>query len=448
MAILFVRSLAAGTGSGVDWTNAYLQLQLALNAAVTGDIVYMAHDHAEAFSGTTTFSTPNFTLADYILPIYRVDSNTDLYVPARVSAGVINIQSTTSFDSLRWRGFLQLNGVNILCGHDFTVGGATTTDFICQSVDCVIKVANSSAGDFNLQHAKSARFFNCDLQTGLQSVRIDVSNCPDYLFNGCSFTSFESNVQGLVRHSGGSTLNAFGGFIDCDLSGMSNDILTDASVFDTTNDYTTWVTFFRNCKLKDTYSLTDGNVVDQPRFLATIEDCKTTAADNIFERETAIGNSSNDTAIYFTGANGGINQSYIYDSNSNAYARPWQGGLALKLNVWLVAGTHTLTVEMLDQNSIKHDNSNAWLRTKYYAGAGDIARTVDESTRVKAALSYTSLPAGAGLGSWAGTTTGFTSVKLEQTITTGKAGFCTVMVMVGKHQGSSVLRINPHVVVT
>lgn len=54
----FVWSAAVGTGSGVNWLNAFTTLTAAFAAAAAGDIFWVAHDHAESTAGSITLTSP------------------------------------------------------------------------------------------------------------------------------------------------------------------------------------------------------------------------------------------------------------------------------------------------------------------------------------------------------------------------------------------------------
>lgn len=58
MANWYVRSGAAGTASGADWTNAKLTLAATLTAAAAGDDVWVSEDHAESTVGAVALTSP------------------------------------------------------------------------------------------------------------------------------------------------------------------------------------------------------------------------------------------------------------------------------------------------------------------------------------------------------------------------------------------------------
>lgn len=58
MTAYYVRSGAAGAGTGADWTNAYTTLAAALAGKAAGDVFYVSEDHAETQASAMTLTTP------------------------------------------------------------------------------------------------------------------------------------------------------------------------------------------------------------------------------------------------------------------------------------------------------------------------------------------------------------------------------------------------------
>lgn len=58
MANVYVRSGAAGAGTGADWTNAFTTLAAAFTAKAAGDIFYVSEDHAETQASAMTPTSP------------------------------------------------------------------------------------------------------------------------------------------------------------------------------------------------------------------------------------------------------------------------------------------------------------------------------------------------------------------------------------------------------
>lgn len=63
MANVYVRSAAAGTGTGADWTNAFTTLAAAFTAKAAGDIFYVSEDHAETQASAMTLTSPGTAAA-------------------------------------------------------------------------------------------------------------------------------------------------------------------------------------------------------------------------------------------------------------------------------------------------------------------------------------------------------------------------------------------------
>jgi hypothetical protein len=78
MALRYVWSGAAGTGSGADWTNAHTTLSAAITAGAAGDTYYVAHDHAESVATALTLGFKGTIQSpDRVLCVNRADRRDD-----------------------------------------------------------------------------------------------------------------------------------------------------------------------------------------------------------------------------------------------------------------------------------------------------------------------------------------------------------------------------------
>jgi hypothetical protein len=97
MANVYVRSLAAGTGTGADWTNAFTTLAAAFTAKAAGDTFWVSEDHAETQASALTATSPGTSAAPcFVYCVNHAGSvppvSADLRTTATISAtGVSNI---------------------------------------------------------------------------------------------------------------------------------------------------------------------------------------------------------------------------------------------------------------------------------------------------------------------------------------------------------------------
>lgn len=115
MASYYVRSGAAGTGTGADWANAYTTLVTALSGKAAGDVFYIAMDHAES-GATLTLTSPGTNAAP--CAFYCVNHAGSVPpVAADLTTGA-TFSTTTN-------GNMTVNGCAYYYGLSLTVGNST-----------------------------------------------------------------------------------------------------------------------------------------------------------------------------------------------------------------------------------------------------------------------------------------------------------------------------------
>lgn len=113
MAHVYIRSLAAGAGTGVDWANAYTTEAAALTAKAAGDNLWMSEDHAETQASAMTLTSPG-TLA---APCTIICVNHLGTVPP-VSADLATTATvtTTGANSMTFAGYAYRYGITYNAG--------------------------------------------------------------------------------------------------------------------------------------------------------------------------------------------------------------------------------------------------------------------------------------------------------------------------------------------
>lgn len=119
MANVYVRSLAAGAGTGADWANAYTTLAAALTAKAAGDSFWVADDHAETQASAMTLASPG-TSANPCF-VYCVDRAGS--VPP-VSA---DLRTTATISTTGNNGITISTGCSYWYGITFNTGNSTGT---------------------------------------------------------------------------------------------------------------------------------------------------------------------------------------------------------------------------------------------------------------------------------------------------------------------------------
>ncbi|PBB20554.1 hypothetical protein [Mesorhizobium sp. WSM4313] len=142
MTAYYVRSGAAGAGTGADWANAYTTLAAAYSGKAAGDIFYISEDHAESQATTLTLTSPG-TLSNpcLVLCVNHSGSVPPVSADLRTTATI----STTGNVAINIAG----NGT-FYYGIIFTAGNSTGSPILS------VPSANNA----------SARFVNCSLRLG------------------------------------------------------------------------------------------------------------------------------------------------------------------------------------------------------------------------------------------------------------------------------------------
>lgn len=129
MANVYVRSGAAGTGTGADWTNAYTTLVAAYAAKAAGDDFWVSEDHAESTAGVTLVCPGTPASPCRTVCVNHAGTVPPVSADLRTTAA---ITSTTSND-LIITGCSYVYGISLTCGSssnapDFHIGDTTETD--------------------------------------------------------------------------------------------------------------------------------------------------------------------------------------------------------------------------------------------------------------------------------------------------------------------------------
>src|SRR5580765_5073896 len=86
MAVYYVWSAAAGTGTGASWANAFTTLTTAFVTEVAGDTLYVAHDHAEVSAALTLTSSGTVANPTKIICVDRAGSVPPVSADRRATA--------------------------------------------------------------------------------------------------------------------------------------------------------------------------------------------------------------------------------------------------------------------------------------------------------------------------------------------------------------------------
>jgi len=164
MASYYVRSGAAGAGTGADWTNAYTTLVTALSGRAAGDICYISEDHAES-AATLTLTSPGTNAAPCLF--YCVNhAGTVPPVAADLTTGATFTSTTNT--AITVQGCAYYYGMTLVGGN--STGAVTVT--ICGTgsnaqawENCAFVMGSTGGGVFVLGNvtpgSQQLRMTNC-----------------------------------------------------------------------------------------------------------------------------------------------------------------------------------------------------------------------------------------------------------------------------------------------
>lgn len=147
MTAYYVRSGAAGAGTGADWANAYTTLTAAFSGHAAGDIYYVSEDHAESTAGLVTLASQG-TLANPTL-VYCVD-HAGTVPPVAADLRTTATVSTTGSNGMR------MSGSTVYRGIIFTVANSTGSGSMqipsansvsLKFVNCSLRIGGSNSGN-------------------------------------------------------------------------------------------------------------------------------------------------------------------------------------------------------------------------------------------------------------------------------------------------------------
>jgi len=121
MANVYVRSLAGGAATGVDWANAYLTLDAAFAGGSAGDSFFVSEDHAQTQATTLTLTSPG-TISNpcFIYCVNHAGTVPPVSADLRTTATI----STTGVTAQVHTGCAYYYGITFNCGTSGTAASS------------------------------------------------------------------------------------------------------------------------------------------------------------------------------------------------------------------------------------------------------------------------------------------------------------------------------------
>ncbi|TIO62933.1 hypothetical protein [Mesorhizobium sp.] len=439
MTLRYVRSGAAGAGTGADWTNAYTTLAAALTAAAAGDTIYVSEDHAESQASAMSFSNAG-TVSNpvYVICVNHLGSVPPVSADLRTTATV----TTTGTNSITFA-----NGGAYFEGIIFNSGtGAGAAQIILPNIasaalvfkNCSLRINSTGSGKILLGNGgvnnNLVELINTTLSFGGTGQGLTVGGTvfkwrdtasallgtvPTTLFDWRTGTGSDVTISGVDLSAAGSGKTLIGNsvseavrvqVIDCKLNASVTKYATPGSPASVDVD------FYRSGSSGVNYNVSRG------RYAGTLDE---------------------ETTIVRTGgaSDGTTPLAWKIVTTANVtYPIPFE---APPIAIWndTTGSTVTATIQGIWGGGAVPNNDDIWLEVEYLGDASSPKASFVNDGKADVLASGTGQTAGSG--TWGGSTTKF---SLDVSFTPQQKGWILARVKAAK--ASSTFYIDPKVTLT
>lgn len=442
MTAYYVRSGAAGAGTGADWANAYTTLTAAFSGKAAGDIFYVSEDHSESTAGTLTLQTPGTASNPcYVICVNHLGSVPPVSADLRTTAQV----ATSANNSISFN-----NAGTVYIGIKFIAGNGTGNPFIN-----IATAANSFT-----------KFINCSLQIGSTGAAgsISIGNSgstgacyTEWVNTTVSFanTGQVINVAGTLRwydtasallNTIPSTLFAFianrGGDLECRGVDFSAAGSGKTIVGNTVSAATSVRAMFMDCKINASATF----AATPSAHAQIVIDAVRTGASGVNynqNRTRYAGTLIEETTVVLTGgaSDGTTPLAWRIDTTANAHwGMPFE---APPIAIWndTTGSLVNAAVQGIWGGGAVPNNDEIWLEVEYLGSSSSPLASFAHDSKADVLASAAGQTAGSG--TWGGSTTKF---KLDASFTPQQKGWILVRVKAAK--ASSTFYIDPKVTLT
>ncbi|MBM2715484.1 hypothetical protein JQK88_30620 [Mesorhizobium caraganae] len=438
MTAYYVRSGAAGAGTGADWTNAYTTLAAALSGKAAGDIFYVSEDHSETTAGLTltfpgTAANPSKTIcvnhSGSVPPVAA-----DLRATAAVNSSGASTMSLASSGAYI-DGVIFTTGTGSSSTATLNVGNGNNQ--IIAMKNCSLRIASTGAssrirvGSLDSCYTALENTTLSFAATG-QAVntvgRITWSNTPSALLGTIPTTLFVNggNADAQVIEVRGVDLSAAG----------SGKTIVGAGTGPTA------IYSFTDCKLNASVTLA---ATPSNQGAAEIDYVRSGASGVNYNqgRIRYSGTLTEETTIVHTGgaSDGTTPLAWKIVTTANAFwTLPFE---TPPIAIWndITGSAVTAAIEGIWGGGAVPNNDEIWVEAEYLGDASSpLASFVNDS---KANVIAAGAGQDAGSGTWGGSSTSF---KLVVTFTPQQKGWVLLRVKAAK--ASSTFYIDPKVTLT
>lgn len=395
MANVYVRSGAAGAGTGADWANAFTTLAAAAAAKAAGDIFWVSEDQAETQASAMTITFPG-TIANpnFVYCVNHGGSVPPVSADLRTTATV----TTTGTSNLTINGSVYCYGVAFSCGTGignssmFLNGGSAQIYEACgfalagTSASAILYTTSGAAGEYTL-------WKNCTVQFGATGQVLGVRG--RFVWKGTSSAILGATLptnllQGIAGYAAHITVEGV------DLSALGS-----GKTLWTVSGATNCQCYFKDCKLGASVAVAAApNSLGQAVFLVR---CDSGATNYRSEAYLYNGTETTETTIVRTGgaSDGTTAQSRKIATTANSkWVRPFE---ALPVRIWNDGVSRNVTVTLSgtwNQGAVPN-NDDIWLEVEYLGSSSSPQGSFANNTKSDNLAASAALPADA-VSVWGG----------------------------------------------
>jgi hypothetical protein len=440
MAIYYLRSLAAGTGTGADWANAYTTLTTALSGKTGADTIYVADDHAETgITGAIAFPSTSSGLRLLCVGTHTVN-------PPTVTEGLASTATCAHSANMTVTGSAHIHGVTFSAATGI-IFGSNAGNFSVLTTKDVTLTPGGTGYTIGTNSANSGELTRLDNISLGSTFNHSVTIFGVAVINGGSITGSSATVTVLFRKSPDRTTS------NLQVNGFdASNAATSVSLIDL-DASGSGMASFRNCKLPASWS---GSLVSgtyYPGSRISMYNCDSTDTNYRLWVEDYYGSVKDETTIVRTGGAAGGQTSgattlsaFAWKVASKSTAFYVQGAFATdEIVAWVdtVGSALTATVEVVT-DGVTLTDADCWLEIQYLGTSGvPLALFAND-----AAANILTAPVNQTSSSETWTTTGLTTPvkqKLSVTFTPQEKGFIHAVVKLTK--ASTTVYVDPKLTV-
>jgi hypothetical protein len=433
VANVYVRSGAAGAGTGADWANAYTTLAAAFTAKSAGDVFYVSEDHAETQASAMTCTSPGTNASPcFVYCVNHSGSVPPVSADLRATATV----TTTGANALSLMGSVYFYGIIFSAASgavssNFSIAGAGAWQ---KYENCALRIGGTSGGNFLVGTASSEiEWLNTTVQVGAVGSTIFIRGSR-FEWKGPS-----SSVTGATIPTTLITPSSAGYiFIEgVDLSAVGS----GKTLFGASSNISD-VRILKDCRINASVTVA-ATPTGVPGARLDLIRCDSGAVNYRSERSDYLGAETTETTIVLTGGASDGTTTIARKIVTTANAKPGLPFKAMPLVIWndTAGSSVTVTVQGIWGGGAVPNNDDIWMDAEYLGNASYPLGSL--ATCGKADLLAAGSGLASGTGTWGGSTTKF---SLAVTITPQMKGPITCYIRAGK--ASSTFYIDPKITLT